>query len=110
MSSSPWCVLAASQAVRDLVVRIGERVIVRETTGIVLRSILKQIGVHLTRSAAQRIAGRLIPLAGAAGVGIYAWYDTRRVAQAAIELFGAPQPPALPMATPPPLPPPVPLP
>lgn len=93
-----YCVFrhAASQAVRDLVVRIGERVVVREVTAAALRAILKQIGVHLTRSAAQRMAGRLIPFLGAAGVGAYAWYDTRRVAQTAMELFGSSQPPPIP--------------
>ena len=77
----------AAQAVRDLVVRAGERFIVREATANALRRVAERIGVKLSQRALGSGAARLMPLLGAAGVGAYAWYDTRQVARTAIAMF-----------------------
>jgi hypothetical protein len=80
---------AAAQAVRDLVTRIGQRVLVRRPTLRVIQTILQKVGVKIT----QRIAGagiaRLLPIIGALGVAGYAYYDTGQVGQTAIEFFGS---------------------
>ena len=80
---------AAAQAVRDLVTRIGERLLVRRPTLRVVQTILQKVGVKIT----QRIAGagiaRLLPIMGALGVAGYAYYDTGQVGQTAIEFFGS---------------------
>ncbi len=81
---------AAAQAVRDLVVRVGERVVVQRATLRVLQRTAERIGVKVTQRAAGAALSRWIPILGAVGVGAYAYYDTAQVARTAIELFGNP--------------------
>lgn len=79
---------AASHAVRDLAARAGERVLVRQLTSGTLRSALTAIGFTVSRRLAGKAAGRVIPLAGAAAVAAYAYYDTLQVARTAIRVLG----------------------
>ena len=78
---------AAAQAVRDLAVRAGQRWIVQATTAHGIRTIAHRIGVKLSERALGSSLARMVPLAGALGVGAYAWYDTRQVAQTAFAMF-----------------------
>jgi hypothetical protein len=77
----------AAQAVRDLVVRAGERFVVRHVTARALRTAAERIGLHLSQRALRNGLSRLLPAIGAAGVGAYAWLDTRQVARTAVALF-----------------------
>lgn len=78
---------AASQAVRDLVVRVGERMLVRRATLASLQVVAQRVGVKLTQRVLAKGVSRWIPLAGAVGVAAYAYYDTVQVAKAAIDIF-----------------------
>ncbi|HET7932410.1 MAG TPA: EcsC family protein [Rhodanobacteraceae bacterium] len=78
---------AASQAVRDLVVRAGQRVIVQAATTSAIRRVAERIGIKLSERALGSSLARMVPVAGALGVGAYAWYDTRQVARTAIAMF-----------------------
>jgi len=78
---------AASQAVRDLVIRVGERVIVRRPTFLILQNILRRIGMGITQRVAGKSIGRWLPIIGAIGVGAYAYYDTAQVGLTTIKLF-----------------------
>lgn len=78
---------SAAQAVRDLVVRVGERYLVRQTTLAGLQHIARKVGVKISQKALAKGISRWIPLVSTAGVSSYAWYDTSRVARTAIELF-----------------------
>lgn len=78
---------AASQAVRDLVVRVGGRAIGRSVSTGALNRIAQRIGIDLTQRVASRAASRWLPVVGALGVAAYAYYDTGQVAKSAIELF-----------------------
>jgi hypothetical protein len=78
---------AAAQAVRDLAVRAGQRWMVHAATAHSLRSIVHRIGVKLSERALGSSLARMVPLAGALGVGAYAWYDTRQVARTAFSMF-----------------------
>lgn len=84
-----WCLFrhTAAQALRDLGVRVGERVVVRPATQQLLQRLAAAVGVQLGRQAAGRAVSRWVPLVGAAGVGAYAWWDTRQVGLAAQRLF-----------------------
>lgn len=84
-----WCLFrhTAAQALRDLGVRVGERFIVRPATQLLLQRAAAAVGVHLGRQAASRALSRWVPVVGAAGVGAYAWWDTRQVGRAAVQLF-----------------------
>ncbi len=86
---------AASHVLRDVAVRAGERFIVRELSAGALRTALSAIGLVVTRRVAASTAGRWIPLAGAALVGGYAYWDTLQVARTArrlLEQTAAPAP------------------
>ncbi|HUL68517.1 MAG TPA: hypothetical protein VLW55_28240 [Burkholderiaceae bacterium] len=78
---------SAAQAVRDLVARVGERLLVKSASLAAVQSVARAIGVEITQRAIGRGLSRWIPIAGALGVGAYAYYDTARVATTAIELF-----------------------
>jgi len=77
----------AAQAVRDLVVRVGERFLVQHVSVRVLQSVAEKVGVRITQQAIGKGISRWVPVIGALGVGAYAYYDTGQVARTAIELF-----------------------
>jgi hypothetical protein len=77
----------ASQAVRDLVVRMGERVVVKKASLKALQMVAQRIGMKVTERGLSHGASRWLPVVGALGVAAYAYYDTAQVAKAAIDLF-----------------------
>ena len=81
---------AASHVVRDVVVRGGQRLVIRQLSGGALRSALGAIGVSVSKRLAGKAAARWIPLAGAAAVGAYAYWDTLQVANTAQRLMTSP--------------------
>lgn len=78
---------AGAALVRDLIVRGGERFLIRQASMRLVQDILQKIGVRLTRSVLHKSLSRFIPIVGALGVGAYAYYDTMQVAATAIDLF-----------------------
>lgn len=76
-----------AQAMRDLIVRAGERFLVNRATSRALQMIAKQVGIKITQRAAGKGLARLVPVLGALGVGAYAYFDTGQVASTAIDLF-----------------------
>jgi hypothetical protein len=78
---------AASQVVRDLVVRVGERLLIQKASIKVLQDILRRIGIRITQRIAGRTISRWIPVGGAIGIALYAFYDTSQVGKTAIEFF-----------------------
>lgn len=78
---------AASQAVRDLVVRVGERYIIRRASLELIERVLQKVGLRISQQVAGRFLSRWLPIIGAFGVGAYAYYDTAKVARTAIALF-----------------------
>lgn len=72
---------------RDLVVRVGERSLVQRATVQGLQMLAARIGARLAARVAGKGLARWVPVAGAVGVGAYAYWDTRQVAQTAINLF-----------------------
>ena len=83
---------AASHVLRDVVVRAGERVIVRELSAGALRSALSSVGIIITQRVAGSAASRWVPLVGAVAVGSYAYWDTLQVAKTARRLLESPPP------------------
>jgi len=77
----------ASQALRDLVVRAGGRWLIQRVSPAVLQTIAQKIGVHLSKKVIGSSLSRWLPLAGALGVGAYAYFDTRQVGATAVALF-----------------------
>jgi hypothetical protein len=85
-----WCLFrhTAAQAFRDLVVRMGDRLVFRRMSQGIAQRVAKQIGVKLTQRTVSEGLSRWLPVIGALGVGAYAYYDTGQVASTAIALFG----------------------
>jgi hypothetical protein len=77
----------ASQALRDLMVRAGERYVFKRASLAALEKIAKKIGLVTTKKLMGSAGSRFLPLVGAVGVGAYAYYDTVKVAATAIALF-----------------------
>ena len=77
----------SAQLMRDVVVRVGERALVRHTSVQLLQSMAQILGVQITKSVINKSASRFVPLIGAMGVGAYAYFDTLQVAKNATELF-----------------------
>jgi hypothetical protein len=78
---------AATQAVKDLVVRAGERFLVRHGTLGIVQRVLRRVGVSVTQRTAGRALARWLPVAGAVGIGGYAFYDTAQVGKTAMAFF-----------------------
>ena len=83
---------AASQVLRDVAVRGGQRVVIRQLSGGALRNALGGVGRSVTQRVAGNAAGRWIPLAGAAAVASYAYWDTLQVAKTARKLLATSEP------------------
>jgi len=86
----------ASHVARDVAVRATQRTLLSAASSTAMRTTSTALGKHLTRRIAGATASRWIPLAGAAAVGAYAYWDTLQVAKAAQRvLAGEVIPPAL---------------
>ncbi len=79
----------AAHAVREVVAQVGERFLVQKSSVRVLQTIARQVGIDVSQRSLSRVVSRWLPIIGAAGVGLYAYYDTSKVARTAIEFFGA---------------------
>jgi len=84
-----WCLFrhTAAQAFRDLVVRMGDRLLFRRMSATVAQRVAQRIGVKISQRAVGKGVSRWLPVIGALGVGAYAYYDTGHVASTAIEMF-----------------------
>jgi len=84
-----WCLFrhTAAQAFRDLVVRMGDRLLFRRMSYTVVERVAKRIGTAVTQRAVGKGLSRWLPVVGALGVGAYAYYDTGQVAKTAIDMF-----------------------
>jgi hypothetical protein len=78
---------AASHVFRDVAVRAGQRFVVRQLSSAAFRSALGSISLAVTRRVAGTTASRWLPLAGAAAVAGYAYWDTLQVAKNARKLL-----------------------
>lgn len=77
----------SAQLFRDMVVRVGERVLIRRTSLNFLQALAQKVGGLVVKTVLRKGAARFVPLLGAVGVGAYAYYDTLQVAKTAVALF-----------------------
>jgi hypothetical protein len=84
-----WCLFkhSAAQSIRDVAYRAGERYLIRPLSLKALQKLTTSIGVRLSERAVGKAVARFLPLVGAAGVAGYAYYDTRKVGSAAMDIF-----------------------
>ena len=67
--------------------RAGQRVIVHQLSVGAIGGLLRHVGVSVTQRVAGTAASRWVPLAGAAAVGAYAYWDTMQVAKSTHRLL-----------------------
>lgn len=72
---------------RDIVARVGERVLIKRTSLRVLQGLAQKIGVKVTQRLLGKGIARWLPLLGAVAIAWYAKYDTRSVGEAAHDFF-----------------------
>ncbi len=77
---------SAAQAVRDLVVRVGDRILIQRVPIQILQTIAQKIGINLSKKIIGTSLSRWLPVVGAIGVSAYAYYDSGEVATTAINL------------------------
>ena len=75
---------------RDLVVRAGDRYLVRRAGGKALALLAKKVGLKLSQKAVGTTAARWVPVIGAVAMGWYAKFDTEKVGRTAMDLFRLP--------------------
>jgi len=80
---------AAAQAMRDIVVQVGARLLIQDVPLRAIERIAAKIGLSVSKRLVGRGIARWLPVIGALGVGAYAYYDTGQVARTAIDLFRA---------------------
>jgi len=78
---------AAAQVVRDVVMRVGGRMVVQRVSFRVTQNLLDDIGIRILQRVARRGIWRCLPVIGALGVAGYAYYDTEQVGRSAIDFF-----------------------
>lgn len=77
----------AHQLFRDVVVRVGERYVLRKTSLRFVQRMCERLGLRVSQRVLGATVSRWIPIAGAVAVGWYTRYDTKQVGQSALELF-----------------------
>lgn len=80
---------SAAQLLRDVIVREGARYLVLPMTLRMMRSLVSKIGIKVGQRTVSKALARYAPVVGAVGVGAYAYYDTKKVAETAIKLFSS---------------------
>ena len=80
---------AAAQAMRDVAVQVGARLLIQDLPLRIIERIAAKIGLSVSKRLVGRGIARWLPVIGALGVGAYAYYDTGQVARTAMTLFGA---------------------
>ena len=78
---------AAAQAMRDVAVQVGARLLIQDIPLHALERIAAKIGISVSKRLVGRGIARWLPIIGALGVGAYAYYDTGQVARTAMRLF-----------------------
>lgn len=77
----------AAALVRDVVSRVGERILFRKVAVKAIQETLQKIGLRFSQRVIGQTISRFVPVLGALGVGAYAYYDTNKVALTAMETF-----------------------
>ena len=80
---------AAAQAVTDLTVRAGPRVVVKTLTTTAMKRFLQRVGVTVGKRVLFKSTARWVPILGAVATGAFAYRDTLQVAHTAIQLFSS---------------------
>jgi len=77
----------AAMLVRDILVRVGERMILKRGSLRMMQKVLQGVSIKMTQRALGKSISRWVPFIGPIVVGGYSMIDTRSVGKTAIETF-----------------------
>ena len=77
----------AAMLLRDVVARVGERIIVKQASLRVIQQTLQKIGIQVSQIAVNKALSRWLPIVGPVLIGSYSMVDTRKVGKTAIDTF-----------------------
>jgi hypothetical protein len=77
----------AAMLARDILVRVGERLILKRGSLRVIQKILQQVSIKMTQKAIGKSISRWVPVVGPIVVGGYSMLDTRAVGKTAVNTF-----------------------
>jgi hypothetical protein len=77
----------AAMIFRDVVARVGERVIIKQTSLRVIQQTLRKIGIQVTQKAVGKTLSRWLPVVGPILIGGYSFWDTQKVGRTAVDTF-----------------------
>jgi hypothetical protein len=77
----------AAMLARDILARVGERVVVKSASVRTVQKLLQRISIEVTQKAVAKTLGRWIPVVGPVLIGGYSLMDTRSVGKTAIDTF-----------------------
>jgi hypothetical protein len=77
----------AAMILRDVVARVGERVIIKQTSLRVIQQVLRKIGIQVTQKAVGKTLSRWLPVVGPILIGGYSFWDTQKVGRTAVDTF-----------------------
>jgi len=77
----------AAMLARDILARVGERVIVKGGGLRVMQKLLQRVSIQVTQNTIGRTLSRWLPIVGPVLIGGYSLVDTRTVGRTAIDTF-----------------------
>jgi hypothetical protein len=77
----------AAMLARDILVRVGERMILKSGSLRIIQKILQHVTINVTQKAIGKSISRWVPVIGPIFVGGYSFLDTRSVGKTAIGTF-----------------------
>jgi hypothetical protein len=77
----------AAMLVRDIVVRAGERILVKRSSLRVFQQLFQKLGIKVTQKLIGKSISRWMPVLGPILIGGYSLYDTRQVGKTSIDTF-----------------------
>ncbi|XDD54053.1 hypothetical protein AB3N62_16505 [Leptospira sp. WS4.C2] len=72
---------------RKIIEESSLKILIRPTTVRVFQTMLEKLGILISKSIIRKQFARWIPIGGAVVTGTFAYYDTKRVGQTAMDLF-----------------------
>lgn len=87
-----WCMFRQMGygLVKEFVFQRGSVFVVKKMQDQAFQKALQKLGLAMLSKQSVRFAGKIIPLLGSVSAGTLSYYDTRRTAQRAIELYSSP--------------------
>ncbi len=77
----------AAMLLRDVVARVGERVIIKQASVCIIQQTLRKIGIHVTQKAVGKTLSRWLPTVGPVFLVGYSLMDTRSVGRTVTDTF-----------------------